>query len=263
MKTTPPAVACATSLIDALVEAGVRDFVLSPGSRSAPLALALADREVRGILRLHVRTDERSAGFFALGIARGSERPVAVVCTSGSAVANLHPAVIEADYSAVPLLLLTADRPAELRGVGASQTIKQAEIFGDSVRWFEDVAAPETGDMDEVADWWNLAVEAAERASNRRGPVHLNLAFRPPLVGDIPAPMMESILAANTAGSTSDSDPELGPGQGSESDPREREPDRRRATGPRPRQAARPRGGVATSAALRCGPTRAPRRARR
>jgi 2-succinyl-5-enolpyruvyl-6-hydroxy-3-cyclohexene-1-carboxylate synthase len=198
MLPTAPAMACATSMIDALVDSGVHDFVLSPGSRSAPLALALADREVRGFVRLHVRVDERSAGFLALGIARGSGRAVAMVCTSGTAVANLHPAVVEADYSAVPLVLLTADRPPELRGVGASQTIKQAEIFGASVRWFADVVAPERGDVAEVNRWRNLAAEAVDRACAGPGPVHLNLAFRPPLVGNVPLPSPESVLATGT-----------------------------------------------------------------
>ncbi|NQU37897.1 MAG: 2-succinyl-5-enolpyruvyl-6-hydroxy-3-cyclohexene-1-carboxylic-acid synthase, partial [Actinobacteria bacterium] len=122
-----------------LLAAGVTDVVLAPGSRSAPLALALAEAERRDLLRLHVRIDERSAAFLALGLSKISCRPVPVVCTSGSAVANLVPAVVEASYAGVGLVAITADRPVELRGVGASQTIDQVGFFGQHVRTAVDV----------------------------------------------------------------------------------------------------------------------------
>ncbi|MGA8993635.1 MAG: thiamine pyrophosphate-binding protein, partial [Nocardioidaceae bacterium] len=122
------ATALATALLDELVRCGVRDVVLSPGSRSA--ALAFAAYSAGEELRLHTRIDERSAGFLAVGLARTGRRPVAVVTTSGTAVANLHPAVLEAAHAGVPLVLLTADRPARLRGSNANQTTEQAGIFG-------------------------------------------------------------------------------------------------------------------------------------
>ncbi|OYX53257.1 MAG: 2-succinyl-5-enolpyruvyl-6-hydroxy-3-cyclohexene-1-carboxylate synthase, partial [Micrococcales bacterium 32-70-13] len=125
-----PAGAAAAALLEGLVRAGVTDLVLSPGSRSQGLALAAAAFARAGRLALHVRIDERVAGFTALGLAVESGRPVAVVCTSGTAVANLHPAVLEAHHAGVPLIVLTADRPAELRGIGANQTTVQPGIFG-------------------------------------------------------------------------------------------------------------------------------------
>ncbi|NCD19386.1 MAG: 2-succinyl-5-enolpyruvyl-6-hydroxy-3-cyclohexene-1-carboxylate synthase, partial [Actinobacteria bacterium] len=136
----------AREVVTQLVAAGVRDVVLSPGSRSAPLAYALAAAERAGWLRVHVRVDERSAGFFALGLARaaalsGVARPVAVATTSGTAVANLHPAVLEASHSGIPLLVVSADRPHELRGTGANQTTAQVGIFGGAVRAALDLPA--------------------------------------------------------------------------------------------------------------------------
>ena len=115
-----PSTALATVLVDELVRGGVREAVLCPGSRNAPLSFALHDADRDGRLRLHVRIDERSAGFLALGLAKASGRPVPVVTTSGTAAVNLHPAVVEADYSRVQLVVLTADRPAEMRGTGAN-----------------------------------------------------------------------------------------------------------------------------------------------
>ncbi|MDQ3628689.1 MAG: thiamine pyrophosphate-binding protein, partial [Actinomycetota bacterium] len=129
-----PSTLLARTLVDELVRNAVREAVLAPGSRSAPLAMALFDADAQGRLRLHVRVDERSAGFLALGLAKGSHRPVPVVTTSGTAVANLHPAVLEADHSGVPLLVVSADRPATLRGTGANQTTWQADLFGPAVR---------------------------------------------------------------------------------------------------------------------------------
>ena len=131
--------ALATVLLDELARCGVRDVVLAPGSRSAALAFAAHHDQDR--LRLHTRIDERSAGFLALGIARTSRRPVVVVTTSGTAVANLHPAVLEASHAGVQLILLTADRPARLRGSNANQTTEQAGIFGTAVREHADLPA--------------------------------------------------------------------------------------------------------------------------
>ncbi|MCB0918965.1 MAG: 2-succinyl-5-enolpyruvyl-6-hydroxy-3-cyclohexene-1-carboxylic-acid synthase [Actinobacteria bacterium] len=189
--TESPAVNCAAALVGALVRSGVRDFVLSPGSRSAPLALAVGRAELAGELSLHVIVDERAAGYFAIGLMRAGQRPVAVICTSGTAVANLHPAMVEASYSALPLILLTADRPIESRGVGSPQTIEQDDIFGPDARTMWDVPAPEYGDEAERAEWAALGVRAAADASRLAGPVHLNLAFRAPLVG--PPPEQERI----------------------------------------------------------------------
>ena len=165
----------------------MREAVLAPGSRSTPLALALYELEAEGRVRLHVRIDERSAGFLALGLAKASGTPVPVVTTSGTAAANLHPAAIEADQSGVPLLLLTADRPPELRSTGANQTIDQVKLFGDSVRLFAEVGAPER--VVGLTAYWRALTGRAWAAAlgtltRNPGPVHLNLAFREPLVPD-------------------------------------------------------------------------------
>src|SRR5918999_1614984 len=138
-----PATALATVLVYELLRAGLSDAVLAPGSRSAPLALALHEAMRAGWLRLHVRVDERSAAFAALGIAKISGRPVALVCTSGTAAVNFHPAVVEAHAAGVPLIVLTADRPPELRDTGANQTIDQLKLYGSAVRWHCEVGAPE------------------------------------------------------------------------------------------------------------------------
>ena len=171
-------------LVDELVRHGVTDIVLAPGSRSTPLALAAAadDR-----LRLQVRIDERSAAFLAIGLIRGSGRPVPVVCTSGTAAAHFHAAVLEADLSRLPLLVLTADRPPELRGVGANQTIDQVSLYGTAVRWSCDVGVPESR-LESVRYWRSLvsrAVGTARGASGGpAGPVHLNLPLREPLLAE-------------------------------------------------------------------------------
>jgi 2-succinyl-5-enolpyruvyl-6-hydroxy-3-cyclohexene-1-carboxylate synthase len=176
---------CAT-LVDEWVRCGVEHAVVSPGSRSTPLALALADD---GRIRLHVHQDERSAGFLALGLALASWEPTVVLTTSGTAAVELHPAVVEADLAAVPLLVCTADRPPELIDVGAAQAIDQTHLFGRSVRWFH---APGVADEAARARWRPLAARAyAEATGPRQGPVHLNLAFREPLVGivaELPPP---------------------------------------------------------------------------
>ena len=193
-----PAARAARVLVQELAAHGVRDVVLAPGSRSAPLAYALAeaalpdDERPAGApaVRLHVRVDERDAAFLALGLARaaaaeGTPRAVAVVTTSGTAVANLHPAVLEAHHAGAPLLLLTADRPHELRGTGANQTTVQPGIFGAATRLEADVPAPSgrTGEDRDLRHLLSRAVAAALGArTGDPGPVHLDLAYREPLV---------------------------------------------------------------------------------
>ena len=186
-----PSTALAATLADELIRCGMTDAVLAPGSRSAPLAMELFARAQRGDVRLHVRIDERSAAYLALGLAKASHRPVCVVCTSGTAAVSFHPAVIEASESCVPLLVLTADRPPELRGTGANQAIDQIKLYGDAVRWFCEVGVPEA--QPGMAGYWrSLACRAwglaAGTAGGPAGPVHLNLAFRDPLVPDRPVP---------------------------------------------------------------------------
>jgi 2-succinyl-5-enolpyruvyl-6-hydroxy-3-cyclohexene-1-carboxylate synthase len=168
----------ASTLVDEWVRAGVTDAVVSPGSRSTPLVLALADD---GRIRIHVHHDERSGAFTALGLATAQRRPCLVVTTSGTAAAELHPAVVEADLGRHPLIVCTADRPPELHDVGAPQTIDQTHLFGRSVRWF---AAP--GVPDETSLGWARSLGAravVEAVGPPPGPVHLDLAFRDPLVG--------------------------------------------------------------------------------
>ncbi|HWC27063.1 MAG TPA: 2-succinyl-5-enolpyruvyl-6-hydroxy-3-cyclohexene-1-carboxylic-acid synthase [Solirubrobacteraceae bacterium] len=175
---------------DELARCGVREACTSPGSRSSPLVLALV-REPR--LRCFSHLDERCAGFFALGAAKRSGRAVVVTCTSGTATANLAPAVIEAYHARVPLVVLTADRPAELREVGAGQTIDQLELYGSAAKWFFEVG---THDATPASGRWMraLACRAVWTAlDGRPGPVHLNFALREPLVppaalGDDPQP---------------------------------------------------------------------------
>jgi 2-succinyl-5-enolpyruvyl-6-hydroxy-3-cyclohexene-1-carboxylate synthase len=167
----------AATLTDEFVRAGVTDAVVCPGSRSTPLALALAASD----LRLHVVVDERSAGFFAVGLARASGRPAVVVTTSGTAAVELHPAVVEASQDGVPLVVCTADRPPELHLVGAPQTVEQARLFADVVRWSFEPGVP---DEAAAGAWRSMASRAVAEAVGGMGPVHLNLAFRDPLVGD-------------------------------------------------------------------------------
>ncbi|HVC07076.1 MAG TPA: 2-succinyl-5-enolpyruvyl-6-hydroxy-3-cyclohexene-1-carboxylic-acid synthase [Solirubrobacterales bacterium] len=177
--------ALASAFAEELARGGVRHAVLSPGSRSTPLALALWRQPE---IEVTVIIDERSAAFFALGAAQATGAPVAMLCTSGTAAANFHPAICEADESSVPLIALTADRPPELRGIGAGQTIDQLKLYGSSVRWFCEVGTHEAGD-EGLLHYRSLACRAlaAARGSVRPGPVHLNLPWREPLA-PIPVP---------------------------------------------------------------------------
>jgi 2-succinyl-5-enolpyruvyl-6-hydroxy-3-cyclohexene-1-carboxylate synthase len=172
------------ALVEELVGTGVRHAVICPGSRSTPISLALAAEPV---IRTFVVLDERSAAYFALGLAKATRRAVAVVATSGTAVANFMPAVIEAREARVPLLLLTADRPPELRDRGAPQTIDQVHLYGRQVKWFAELPVPDDGPVGDLLTRHlravvGRAVATAEEAP--RGPVHLNLPFREPLVPD-------------------------------------------------------------------------------
>lgn len=161
----------ARTIVRQILEAGVTDVVISPGSRNAPLTIAFYQASQRNLIKLHTRIDERTAAFFALGITKATGRPVPIVCTSGTAVANYHPAILEASHSNLPLLVLTADRPAELRRTGANQTTEQARIFGKAVRYFADISG--------TAYPMELPFN-----SLKTGPVHLNLQFAEPLGPD-------------------------------------------------------------------------------
>ncbi|WP_448231105.1 2-succinyl-5-enolpyruvyl-6-hydroxy-3-cyclohexene-1-carboxylic-acid synthase [Microbacterium lacticum] len=203
-----PATDAAAALLGRLVELGVRHIVVSPGSRSQALALVAAELEARGAASVHVRIDERVAGFTALGIGRESGMPAVVLCTSGTAVANLLPAALEAHHAGVPLLLLTADRPPELRGVGANQTTRQPGMFAPSVRFETDLPVPdevdEEGTGEQSAMLRRVADEAMAAAlgagTRQAGPVHLNLPYREPLAGELPGwlgmPTVELAAAA-------------------------------------------------------------------
>jgi 2-succinyl-5-enolpyruvyl-6-hydroxy-3-cyclohexene-1-carboxylate synthase len=164
--------------VDEWVRAGLRHAVIAPGSRSTPVAVALAEREE---LELHVVHDERAASFVALGIGLETGLPAILLCTSGTAAAHFHAAVIEAHQADVPMIVCTADRPPELRDVGAAQTVDQLRLYGPAVRWFHDPGVPST---DASPSWRAMAARAVAESTGRRpGPVHLNLPFREPLVG--------------------------------------------------------------------------------
>src|SRR3954447_10362845 len=184
--------ALASAMVEELARCGVRNAALAPGSRSTPLALALWRQPA---IEVAVIVDERSAGFFALGAAQATAQPTAVLCTSGTAAANLHPAVCEADESGVPLIVLTADRPPELRGIGAGQTIDQLKLYGSAVRWFCEVGTHDADDAG-LVHYRSVACRAyaAARGAPRPGPVHLNLAWRDPLG---PEPHAEDVAATS------------------------------------------------------------------
>lgn len=184
-----PSSAQAAVLVDELVAGGVTDAVLAPGSRNAPLAFALHAADAAGRLRLHMRIDERGAGFLALGIARASGRPVAVATTSGTAVANLHPAVLEAHHGGVPLVVLSADRPAKLRGVGANQVIDQLAVFGSGALRLQHEFALAATTPGQNGYWRGqvcraLAAARGDLSGGWPGPVQLNIPFEPPLTPD-------------------------------------------------------------------------------
>jgi 2-succinyl-5-enolpyruvyl-6-hydroxy-3-cyclohexene-1-carboxylate synthase len=173
--------AFAQVLVDELVRQGVTNAAVAPGSRSTPIALALVENAE---VTVHVRVDERSAAYLALGLAKASGCIVPVLCTSGTAASYFHGAVMEADLSCIPLLVLTADRPPELHGIGANQTVEQQGMYGGAVRWAPDVEVP-SARPDAVVGWRSLVATAAAhclgRSGNPAGPVHLNLPLREPL----------------------------------------------------------------------------------
>ena len=192
MDSTNANTALASAFVEELARGGLRHAVVSPGSRSTPLAVALwrqSEIEVSVIL------DERSAAFFALGAAQATDTPVAMLCTSGTAAANYHPAICEADESALPLIALTADRPPELRGIGAGQTIDQLKLYGSAVRWFCEVGT-HAADDEGLLHYRSVACRAvaAARGEPRPGPVHLNLPWREPLA---PLPVEGAVRATD------------------------------------------------------------------
>lgn len=190
-----PASVFAAEFLTHVVELGVEHIVLSPGARSQALALVAAELERRGDVKLHVRIDERAAGFLALGLAVETRIPAVVITTSGSAVANLHPAVLEAHHAGVPMIVLTADRPEELREIGSNQTTHQHDIFGPAVRLSVDEPAPVPGATAERRGA-ELATDAFHAATDyyAPGPVHLNVAFREPLSSTIDVRPVEMLI---------------------------------------------------------------------
>ena len=178
----PDATLCARVIIAELISHGVRDLVLAPGSRSAPLAYEAYEADRIGLLRLHVRIDERGAGFLALGLAKASGAPVAVLTTSGTAAANLHPAVLEAWHGHQPLIMITASRPRSMINTGANQTTDQDHLFGRHVRGFavlsDQVSDPATWRFETA----RLALAATGVRSRLPGPVQLNVELSEPLV---------------------------------------------------------------------------------
>jgi 2-succinyl-5-enolpyruvyl-6-hydroxy-3-cyclohexene-1-carboxylate synthase len=179
----------AATFVDELANQGVEFACVSPGSRSAPIAMAL-QRHPR--IKVLIQIDERSSSFFGVGLAKATGKPVVLLCTSGTAAAEFHPAVVEAGYSGTPLIVLTADRPPELQDVGANQAIDQQHLYGSAVRWFFDPGVPV--EMPGLARYWRrLAARAYAEAA--AGPVHLNLPFREPLV---PPPGQRPVALAAT-----------------------------------------------------------------
>jgi 2-succinyl-5-enolpyruvyl-6-hydroxy-3-cyclohexene-1-carboxylate synthase len=198
------------TLVDEWVRRGVTDAVICPGSRSTPLTLALAAR-----LNLHVRLDERSAGFYAIGLALGKGRPTVICVTSGTAAAELHPAVVEAHHARVPLIVCTADRPPELLDTGAPQSIDQVGLFTTATRWSSNPGVPTA---EQAPVWRPLAARAYEEAthgSSGPGPVHLNLAFREPLIGppgELPDRTSPTVTSSASHGTVSEIAPLGGSG---------------------------------------------------
>ncbi len=186
-----PSTAQARVVVDELIRGGVRDVVLCPGSRNAPLAFALADADRAGRLRLHVRIDERTAGYLAIGLAVAAGAPVCVAMTSGTAVANMGPAVVEANYARVPLIVLSANRPYELLGTGANQTMEQLGYFGSQVRAAISLGLAEDApeELDSLNAQWRsatcrvIAAATGARTANA-GPVQFDIPLREPLVPD-------------------------------------------------------------------------------
>src|SRR4051794_20630655 len=206
--------ALASAFVEELARSGLRLAVISPGSRSTPLAVALWRQPE---IEVSVIVDERSAGFFALGAAQASGEPVALLCTSGTALVNYNPAVVEADESAIPLLVLSADRPPELRGIGAGQTIDQIKSFGSSVRWFCEVGTHEADDSG-LLHYRSVACRALAKTHGevRPGPVHLNLPWREPLA---PVPVEGAVSATDPLALEGREGRPLTPGTGIEQAP--------------------------------------------
>ncbi|WP_445489316.1 2-succinyl-5-enolpyruvyl-6-hydroxy-3-cyclohexene-1-carboxylic-acid synthase [Niallia sp. 03133] len=170
------------AFVNELVHNGIENVVISPGSRSTPIAMVMAEHKH---LNIHVHVDERAAAFFALGTAKASKKPTVLVCTSGTAAANYFPAIIEAAISRIPLLVLTADRPHELRDVGAPQAINQIELYGKQVKWFMEMSPPE-GTKEMIRYVKTVSARAVSTSlQDPKGPVHLNLPFREPLIPDL------------------------------------------------------------------------------
>lgn len=193
----------ADQLMAALVANGVEAVCLSPGSRSTPLAIAAHSRpDLRDMLHF----DERSSAFFALGLARATDRPVALVCTSGTAAANFHPAIVEAAQTQVPLIVLTADRPPRLRGLGAAQTIDQIHLYGPAVQHFQDLPLPVHEPDALRAVGYQVALAVAKAQASPRGPVHLNVPFDEPL-----APVPQRIEDVQTLAATRPAPPRIRP----------------------------------------------------
>lgn len=194
------------TFVSELFRSGMRHVCFAPGSRSTPLVMAMAEQE-RLVLWRHY--DERSAGYFALGMAKASGLPVGLVCTSGSATANLYPAVMEAHYGRVPLVVMTADRPPEAQGIGAPQTVDQIKLFGGHVKWFANMP-PEATAPEAAAYVQTAACRAvAEAMESPRGPVHLNFPFREPLVPGSAPPVALGPARVAVAHRSSRVEPEL------------------------------------------------------
>ncbi len=185
------------TIVAGLVNNGVEQAVVSPGSRSTPLAYALAHTKEIEMFR---QVDERAAGFFALGLAKASGKPVVLLCTSGTAAANYYPAIVEAKNARVPLIVITADRPHELREVGAPQTINQLHLYGEQVKWFAEYPIPDEGKQTLPYVERHTARAIAIAMSAPYGPVHINVPFREPLLidfKDLPAPRFKTAIANN------------------------------------------------------------------